>query len=125
MSDKQKLTVIGSGQMGAGIAQVAAMANLDVTMIDIKPEFIENGLRTIGKSLNKFLEKEKISEEKAKSVLEGIATSLDLESATEADIVIEAVPEIEEIKFETFSKLDKICKKETILASNTSSISIN
>ena len=124
MSDKQKLTVIGSGQMGAGIAQVAAMANLDVTMIDIKPEFIENGLRTIGKSLNKFVEKEKISEEKAKSVLEGIATSLDLESATDADIVIEAVPEIEEIKFETFSKLDKICKKETILASNTSSISI-
>ena len=124
MSDKQKLTVIGSGQMGAGIAQVAAMANLDVTMIDIKPEFIENGLRTIGKSLKKFVEKEKISEEKAKSVLEGIATSLDLESATDADIVIEAVPEIEEIKFETFSKLDKICKKETILASNTSSISI-
>ena len=124
MSDKQKLTVIGSGQMGAGIAQVAAMANLDVTMIDIKPEFIENGLRTIEKSLNKFVEKEKISEEKAKSVLEGIATSLDLESATDADIVIEAVPEIEEIKFETFSKLDKICKKETILASNTSSISI-
>ena len=124
MSDRQKLTVIGSGQMGAGIAQVAAMANLDVTMIDIKPEFIENGLRTIGKSLNRFVEKEKISEEKAKSVLEGITTSLDLESATDADIVIEAVPEIEEIKFETFSKLDKICKKETILASNTSSISI-
>ena len=124
MSDKQKLTVIGSGQMGAGIAQVAAMANLDVTMIDIKSEFIENGLRTIGKSLKKFVEKEKISEEKAKSVLEGIATSLELESATDADIVIEAVPEIEEIKFETFSKLDKICKKETILASNTSSISI-
>ena len=124
MSDKPKLTVIGSGQMGAGIAQVAAMANLDVTMIDIKPEFIENGLRTIGKSLNKFVEKEKISEEKAKSVLEGITTSLDLKSATDADIVIEAVPEIEEIKFETFSKLDKICKKETILASNTSSISI-
>jgi len=124
MSDKPKLTVIGSGQMGAGIAQVAAMANLDVTMIDIKPEFIENGLRTIGKSLNKFVEKEKISEKKAKSVLEGIATSLDLKSATDADIVIEAVPEIEEIKFETFSKLDKICKKETILASNTSSISI-
>ncbi len=124
MSDKQKLTVIGSGQMGAGIAQVAAMANLDVTMIDIKPEFIENGLRTIEKSLKKFVEKEKISKEKAKSILEGIATSLDLESATDADIVIEAVPEIEEIKFETFSKLDKICKKETILASNTSSISI-
>ena len=124
MSDKQKLTVIGSGQMGAGIAQVAAMANLDVTMIDIKPEFIENGLRTIEKSLKKFVEKEKISKEKAKSILEGVSTSLDLESATDADIVIEAVPEIEEIKFETFSKLDKICKKETILASNTSSISI-
>ena len=124
MSDKPKLTVIGSGQMGAGIAQVAAMANLDVTMIDIKSKFIENGLRTIEKSLNKFVEKERMSKEKAKSVLEGIATSLDLESATDADIVIEAVPEIEEIKFETFSKLDKICKKETILASNTSSISI-
>ena len=124
MSEKQKLTVIGSGQMGAGIAQVAAMAGLDVTIVDIKPEFIDKGLNTIKKSLNKFVEKGKINAEKAKTVLREINTSLNLESAAESDIVIEAVPEIETIKFETFSKLDKICKKETILASNTSSISI-
>ena len=124
MSEKQKLTVIGSGQMGAGIAQVAAMAGLGVTIVDIKPEFIDKGLNTIKKSLDKFVEKGKINAEKAETVLKGINTSLNLESAAESDIVIEAVPEIESIKFETFRKLDKICKKETILASNTSSISI-
>tara|TARA_B100000029_G_scaffold408373_1_gene409611 strand:+ start:1915 stop:2766 length:852 start_codon:yes stop_codon:yes gene_type:complete len=124
MSDKQKLTVIGSGQMGAGIAQVAAMSGLDVLMIDVKSEFIDNGMETIEKSLRKFVEKERIDRDKAKTILEEIKTSLRLEDAANSDIVIEAVPEIEEIKFEIFKKLDKICKKNTILASNTSSISI-
>ena len=124
MSDKQKLTVIGSGQMGAGIAQVAAMSGLDVLMIDVKSEFIDNGMETIEKSLRKFVEKERIDRDKAKTILEEIKTSLRLEDAANSDIVIEAVPEIEEIKFEIFKKLDKICKKNAILASNTSSISI-
>ena len=124
MSDKQKLTVIGSGQMGAGIAQVAAMSGLDVLMIDVKSEFIDNGMETIEKSLRKFVEKERIDRDKAKTILEEIKTSLRLEGAANSDIVIEAVPEIEEIKFEIFKKLDKICKKNAILASNTSSISI-
>ena len=124
MSDKQKLTVIGSGQMGAGIAQVAAMSGLDVLMIDVKSEFIDNGMKIIEKSLRKFVEKERIDRDKAKTILEEIKTSLRLEDAANSDIVIEAVPEIEEIKFEIFKKLDKICKKNAILASNTSSISI-
>ena len=124
MSDIQKLTVIGSGQMGAGIAQVAATSGLDVIMIDIKSEFIDNGMTIIEKSLKKFVEKGKLEENKAEAILERIGTSLNLESAATSDIVIEAVPEIEEIKFETFKNLDKICKKDTILASNTSSISI-
>ena len=124
MSDKQKLTVIGSGQMGAGIAQVAAMSGLDVLMIDVKSEFIDNGMKIIEKSLRKFVEKERIDRDKAKTILEEIKTSLRLEGAANSDIVIEAVPEIEEIKFEIFKKLDKICKKNAILASNTSSISI-
>ena len=99
MSDKQKLTVIGSGQMGAGIAQVAAMSGLDVLMIDVKSEFIDNGMETIEKSLRKFVEKERIDRDKAKTILEEIKTSLRLEDAANSDIVIEAVPEIEEIKF--------------------------
>jgi len=124
MSDIQKLTVIGSGQMGAGIAQVAATSGLDVIMIDIKSEFIDNGMRIIEKSLKKFVEKGKLEKNKAKAILGRIETSLNLEAAAASDIVIEAVPEIEEIKFETFKNLDKVCKKDTILASNTSSISI-
>jgi len=117
--------VVGSGQMGNGIAQVASCSGFDVTMVDIKQEFIESGISTISSSLDRLVAKGRLSEEQAKSAFSRISTSVGLEALSECDLVVEAIPEVPDLKFSTFSSLDSICKPETILASNTSSISIN
>ena len=117
--------VIGSGQMGNGIAQVAACSGKEVVMVDIKEEFLERGLTTISKSLDKLASKGIMSAEEASSALSRISTSVSMDSLSQCDLVVEAIPEIPELKFSTFSQLDSICKPEAILASNTSSISIN
>ena len=117
--------VIGSGQMGNGIAQVAACSGKEVMMVDIKEEFLERGLATISKSLDKLASKGIMSAEEASSALSRISTSVSMDSLSQCDLVVEAIPEIPELKFSTFSQLDSICKPEAILASNTSSISIN
>ena len=117
--------VVGSGQMGNGIAQVAACSGKEVIMVDIKQEFLERGVSTISKSLNKLASKGRITEEQASSALSRIITSVNMDALSECDLVVEAIPEIPELKFSTFSQLDSICKPEAILASNTSSISIN
>ena len=117
--------VVGSGQMGNGIAQVAACSGKEVIMVDIKQEFLERGVSTISKSLDKLASKGRITEEQASSALSRISTSVSMDALSECDLVVEAIPEIPELKFSTFSQLDSICKPEAILASNTSSISIN
>jgi len=117
--------VVGSGQMGNGIAQVAACSGKEVIMVDIKQEFLERGVSTISKSLDKLASKGRITEEQASSALSRIITSVNMDALSECDLVVEAIPEIPELKFSTFSQLDSICKPEAILASNTSSISIN
>ena len=117
--------VVGSGQMGNGIAQVAASSGKEVIMVDIKEEFLERGVSTISKSLDKLASKGRITEEQASSALSRISTSVSMDALSECDLVVEAIPEIPELKFSTFSQLDSICKPEAILASNTSSISIN
>ena len=117
--------VIGSGQMGNGIAQVAACSGKEVIMVDIKEEFLEKGVSTISDSLDKLAAKGRISSEEASSALSRISTSVSMDALSECDLVVEAIPEIPELKFSTFSHLDSICKPEAILASNTSSISIN
>ena len=117
--------VVGSGQMGNGIAQVAACSGKEVIMVDIKEEFLERGVSTISKSLDKLASKGRITEEQASSALSRISTSVSMDALSECDLVVEAIPEIPELKFSTFSQLDSICKPEAILASNTSSISIN
>ena len=117
--------VVGSGQMGNGIAQVAACSGKEVIMVDIKGEFLERGVATISKSLDKLTSKGRITEEQASSALSRISTSVSMDALSECDLVVEAIPEIPELKFSTFSQLDSICKPEAILASNTSSISIN
>ena len=117
--------VIGSGQMGNGIAQVAACSGKEVIMVDIKEEFLEKGVSTISDSLDKLASKGRISSEEASSALSRISTSVSMDALSECDLVVEAIPEIPELKFSTFSHLDSICKPEAILASNTSSISIN
>lgn len=120
----QKIGVIGAGQMGNGIAQVAACAGYDVVMVDIKDEYVEKGLGTIQFSLGKLVSKERMTQQEADSALARIVTGTDRQACAECDLVVEAVPEILELKTSIFSELDSICKPETILASNTSSISI-
>jgi len=121
----EKIAVLGAGQMGNGITQVAACAGYEVTMIDIQQDYVDNGMATIQKSLDKLVSKERITQDDANSAFSRISGSVDRISAADADLVVEAIPEIPELKFSTFAELDEICKPDTILASNTSSISIN
>jgi len=116
--------VIGAGQMGNGIAQVAAMGGLKVIMNDIKEEFVQRGLQNIKSILGRNVEKGKMAEAEKDAVLGRIRTSVDLQDLASADYVVEAATENEPIKFQIFRKLDEICPPGTILASNTSSIPI-
>jgi 3-hydroxybutyryl-CoA dehydrogenase len=118
------LGVIGAGQMGAGIAQVAAMSGLDVIMNDIKAEFVEKGFESIAKILSRNVEKGKITEEEKSAVLGKIKNSVSLKDMESADYVVEAAIEKQEIKFQIFKDLDEICGDQVILATNTSSIPI-
>lgn len=118
------LGVVGAGQMGAGIAQVAAACGLSVVMNDIKEEFVERGFSTIEKSLGRLVKKEKITEVDQQSILGRIEASTALEDMIRADYVVEAATENEALKLKIFKDLDGYCKAEAILSSNTSSISI-
>jgi 3-hydroxybutyryl-CoA dehydrogenase len=121
----EKIAVLGAGQMGNGIAQVAACAGYDVTMIDIKQEYVDKGLAAIENSLARVVKKERMTAEEAATALARVGIATEKSAAADADLVVEAIPEIPDLKFSTFAELDKICKPEAILASNTSSISIN
>ena len=116
--------VVGAGQMGNGIAQVAAMSGLPVIMSDIKEEFVQRGLKTITKILSKNVDKGKMSPEDRDAVLGRIKTTVNLQDMAAAEVVIEAATENEALKFQIFRELDAICPAQTILASNTSSIPI-
>jgi 3-hydroxybutyryl-CoA dehydrogenase len=116
--------VIGAGQMGNGIAQVAATAGLNVIMSDIKIEFAEKGLANITKLLGKNVDKGRITAEDKDAILGRIKITADLKEMAEADFVVEAATENEALKFKVFRDLDEICKPGVILASNTSSIPI-
>ncbi|MBL6885598.1 MAG: 3-hydroxybutyryl-CoA dehydrogenase [Candidatus Poseidoniaceae archaeon] len=120
-----KIAVLGAGQMGNGITQVAACAGYDVTMIDIKQEFVDRGIAAIEKSLAKLVSKERMTQEDADAARGRISLSVDRADCADCDLVIEAVPEILDLKVSIFQELDGLCKPETILASNTSSISIS
>tara|TARA_B100000700_G_scaffold264033_1_gene301577 strand:+ start:34525 stop:35373 length:849 start_codon:yes stop_codon:yes gene_type:complete len=121
----EKIAVLGAGQMGNGITQVAACAGYDVLMIDIKQEFVDKGMESIEKSLDRIVKKERMTADEANSAISRISLGTEKILLAEADLVIEAIPEIPELKFSTFEELDKICKPNAILASNTSSISID
>jgi 3-hydroxybutyryl-CoA dehydrogenase len=118
----EKVQVVGAGQMGSGIAQVAAQAGLAVHLADVEQEMVEQGLETIKKNLSRSVEKERISQEEMDEALARIESGT--EYASDADLAIEAVPETIEIKAEVFQALDKQLKDDAILATNTSSISI-
>jgi len=118
------LGVVGAGQMGSGIVQVAAISGLSVVMNDIKDEFVEGGFTTIEKSLDRMIKKEKITEEDKKGILSRIEGSTSLEDMVKADFVAEAATENEVLKQKIFNDLDEYCREGVILSSNTSSISI-
>jgi 3-hydroxybutyryl-CoA dehydrogenase len=116
--------VVGAGQMGNGITQVAAMSGLDVIMNDIKDEFVERGLATITKILARNVDKGKMTDDEKNAVLGRIKTSVSLKDMSSADFVVEAAVENEGLKFQIFKDLDEICQPGVILATNTSSIPI-
>jgi len=119
------IAVLGAGQMGNGIAQVAACAGYDVKMIDIEQSYVDKGMSAIESSLAKFVSKQRMSQQDADAAFARVRAHTSKQAASDCDLVIEAIPEIPELKFSTFEELDSICKPETILASNTSSISID
>jgi len=119
-----KIFVLGAGTMGAGIVQTFAAAGYEVVMRDIENRFVEKGIATITKNLEKSVLKAKMTEEEKNAILAKITPTIDLNMAKDADLVVEAAIENMKIKKSIFAELDGICKPETILASNTSSLSI-
>ena len=117
--------VVGSGQMGNGIAQVAACSGFSVIMVDVEQEFLDKGMSSIRHSLDRLVGKGRMSDEESTEAQSRISTAIGLEKLSACDLIVEAIPEIPELKYSTFSQLDGICMPESILASNTSSISIN
>lgn len=118
------IMVIGSGQMGNGIAQVSAQAGYDVILNDMKMEFAEKGLANIVKNLTRDVEKGRKTEEEKQAVLDRIRLSVDKNDAKDCQLVIEAAVENFEIKKSIFKELDEICSPDTILSTNTSSLPI-
>jgi len=116
--------VVGAGTMGNGIAQVAARAGYDVVMRDVKDEFLERGMKAIDRSLQRDVDKERLKAEEKDAIISRIGTTTALEDLSGASFVIEAITENLEAKRELFVLLDEIARKDAILASNTSSISI-
>ncbi len=125
MSKIENIVVVGGGTMGNGIAHVFAMNEYSVTLIETKKEFADRALKIIEGNLARMVKKEKIGETEKNQTLDRITTSLDTESAVkDVDLVIEAVPEVFDIKKKVFQTIDKHAPGHTIFASNTSSISI-
>jgi enoyl-CoA hydratase/3-hydroxyacyl-CoA dehydrogenase len=125
VEDIKKIAVMGAGDMGHGIAEVALLAGYKVALRDIEQRFVDKGLFRIKESLDKLTEKQKITEDNKKAMLANIKTFVDIaESVKDADFVIEAVPEIMDLKKQVFQALDKAAPKHAILASNTSNMSI-
>jgi 3-hydroxybutyryl-CoA dehydrogenase len=120
----ERIGVIGAGTMGNGIAQTAAGAGFDVVVCDVSIELLERGIANISKSLDRFVKKETMTEGQKADVLSRIAATTNLEDLKDCSLVVEAASENFEIKKEIFQKLDEICGVDTILSSNTSSISI-
>lgn len=120
----KEIMVIGAGQMGGGIAQVCAQAGYSVVLRDIKDEFVEKGIAVIDHNLQRSVDKGRIPEEEKRSILEKIKGTTSLNDGANSDIVIEAIVEKMEVKEELFQTLDQICRPDTILASNTSSLPI-
>ena len=120
----KKISIIGAGTMGNGIAQVFAMNNYKVYLIDLNSDSLSNAMNTISINLDRMIKKDIISDDQKLSVLDNLSTSTNIEDAKSSELVIEAVTENIGVKLKIFQELDQLCPSETILATNTSSISI-
>jgi 3-hydroxybutyryl-CoA dehydrogenase len=116
--------VIGAGQMGAGVAQVAAQSGVKVLLTDISEEFVARGRETVARNLDRMIQRGRFKPEERDNILRRIDTTARLEDLRDTDFVIEAVVENEDAKISLFQKIDKFCPPHVIFASNTSSISI-
>jgi 3-hydroxybutyryl-CoA dehydrogenase len=123
--NNSRIAVIGAGTMGNGIAQVCAQAGLRVTMVDVNDAAVQRGLDTIGKSLARLVSKEKLTEDERTAVLARIQGSTDYAAIAPADIVVEAATENLELKLRILRQIDALVRKEALIATNTSSISIS
>ncbi len=124
MSSIRNVAVVGSGQMGNGIAHVCALADRRVIIIDVAQDALDRALSGIERNMSRQVAKNRLTIEDRDAALARITTATSLSAAEGAELVIEAVPEKAELKYEIFSELDRVCPPEAILASNTSSISI-
>ncbi len=120
----RKVGVVGAGTMGNGIAQVFAVAGFDVVMRDIKDEFVQRGLTTIGKNLDRMVSRNKLTAEAKDEALSRIKPTTELGAFADRDLIVEAALEVVELKLKLFGELDGIAKAGAILATNTSSISV-
>lgn len=122
--DIKNITVVGAGTMGNGIAHVFACGGYLVNLVDVQQVFLDRALATIQKNLARQVKKEKLTQADAEAALKRITATLDLKVARESQIVVEAATEDSTLKKELFEKLDDLCPADTVLVSNTSSISI-
>ena len=120
----EKIGVVGAGIMGSGIAQVASSAGYNVVLNDIEDRFLDRGLDSISKSLERMVKKEKITSDDKNNIIGRIIKSTRLDDFSDVDFVVEAVIEDKPLKHDIFKRLDSFCRKDVILSSNTSSISI-
>jgi enoyl-CoA hydratase / 3-hydroxyacyl-CoA dehydrogenase len=121
----KKIAVIGAGNMGSGIVQKTAQEGLPVVMMDVKPEYVEKGLKTIRTTLGEAVERKLLKPEDVGRIMDRIQGTTKIEDVRDCDLVIEAVFEDMEVKKDLFRRLDKVCKKSTILATNTSSFAVD
>lgn len=121
----KKIGVLGAGQMGAGIAQIAASKGFTVVLRDIKQEFCDGALAKMRAGLEKRVAKGKTTQEAVEATMANISTAVDLAGVADCDMVIEAVPEILELKTSTFKELGQLCRSDAILVTNTSSMSVS
>ncbi len=119
-----KIAILGAGQMGSGIAQAAAVSDKDVLLYDVKEEFVQRGIKAIQTSLDRFVQKGKLTPADKDAAVKRIQLTVNFQDIAAADFVIEAIPEDPAIKLDAFKRLDGLLKQDVILASNTSSISI-
>lgn len=120
----KKIGVVGAGMMGGGIAHVAATSGFEVLLYDIEQRFVDNAVKRAADLMDKNIAKGKLAAEEKEAILKQINSTTQIEDFAEVDLIIEAIVEDFEVKKNMFAKLDKICKPETILATNTSSMSV-